>query len=103
MFSNKNFEQIQSKGIEIETINQQINNFKKGFPFADLVKPATPGDGILTFGKDTIEKIIKFYEYNSKNVRVIKFVPASGAASRMFKTLFGFLDKSKGIDEKSGV
>ena len=101
MFSNKNFEQIQSKGIEIETINQQINNFKKGFPFADLVKPATPGDGILTFGKDTIEKIIKFYEYNSKNVRVIKFVPASGAASRMFKTLFGFLDKSKGIDEKS--
>ena len=100
MFSKKNLKQIQSKGIEIETINQQINNFKKGFPYANLVKPATPGDGILTFSKDTIEKIIKFYEHNSKNIRVIKFVPASGAASRMFKTLFSSLENNNDYDEK---
>ncbi len=63
-----------------------IENFKKGFPFLKVVAPATPGKGIVVMNDARIEEAIKAYEGFSG--KVVKFVPASGAASRMFKDLF---------------
>ncbi len=46
MFDKNDLDQIHSKGIELETVEKQIENFKRGFPFTDLIKSATIGDGV---------------------------------------------------------
>ncbi len=63
-----------------------IENFKKGFPFLKVVAPATPGKGILVMDDAQVTEAIKAYD--GFRGKVVKFVPASGAASRMFKDLF---------------
>jgi hypothetical protein len=91
MFSDKDLKQFEKKNIPIETINEQISHFKNGFPFATLVRPATISDGIFAFNDDEVKALISYYETHQKNYDVIKFVPASGAASRMFKNLYAFM------------
>ncbi len=93
MFTDEDLKQIKSKGIDINKVKLQIENFKNGFPYANLVKPATIGDGIVAVDEEKAIELIKFYERESKNKVIIKFVPASGAASRMFKNLFSFLEE----------
>jgi hypothetical protein len=92
MFSEAQLEQIRKHGIRLQDIQKQIENFKQGFEFAKLIKPATIGDGISFFKKEEITDLAGFYDQNSGKKRIIKFVPASGAASRMFKGLFSFLE-----------
>lgn len=92
MFTEKDFDQIKNKGLTPDKIKQQIQNFKDGFPFLDVVKPATLKDGILKLSNEEIEAYIKLYE--DLNPESIKFVPASGAASRMFKFLFEFYENA---------
>jgi hypothetical protein len=82
--------QIEKKGITLKTIENQIDNFHNGFPFIRLLRPAFLGDGILSFEEEQKNELIHFFEEESLSLRVIKFVPASGAASRMFKHLFEF-------------
>lgn len=88
--TSSDLEYIKSKGIDKEQIDIQINSFKKGFPFAEIIKPATPSDGVLIMDAKTQVGAIENFEELSKKVKIIKFVPASGAASRMFKHLFEF-------------
>ena len=90
MFTEKDLQQISEKGIEISTINKQIDNFIHGFRYIHLVRPATNGDGIFSFNADDTEKYIRYYNKQISASSVIKFVPASGAATRMFKHLFEF-------------
>lgn len=75
-----------------DRIQKQLERFKKGFPFAKLERPATVRDGITRLSKDQEG----FYEsiYESSVSTVEKFVPASGAATRMFKNL---IEMQKGI------
>jgi hypothetical protein len=82
--------QIEKKGIPIKILEQQLDRFRNGFPFIRLLRPAIQGDGIITFNEQQKNDYIKFFEENSGSLRVIKFVPASGAATRMFKHLFEF-------------
>ncbi|MFZ4401424.1 MAG: DUF4301 family protein [Bacteroidales bacterium] len=98
MILKKDIEEFQYKGIEVKTIESQIENFKNGFPFVNLVKPATFKDGIAIFDKEQIESYAKIFENSLSNRQVLKFVPASGAASRMFQHLYSFRDKYKGSD-----
>jgi len=93
MFNANDLKLFQSKGIDIKTIEQQVENFKKGFPLIDLVDAATVKNGIKVFTDVEIDKLQKFYNKNFGDYEVLKFVPASGAASRMFKALFEFLDQ----------
>lgn len=88
MLSGKDFDQISSKGISMEQIEGQFNSFEWGFPFINLDRPATPGDGIFRLEQAEIKSLEKFYEKNLSGLKLLKFVPASGAASRMFKDLF---------------
>jgi len=93
IFDEKDLRQINEKGIPISTIENQIRNFVSGFPWSPLDRPATPGDGIFSFTADEISYFSQYYESHLAGEHPVKFVPASGAASRMFKHLFESLDQ----------
>ena len=76
--------------LPIEIIINQIEVFKKGIPYLKLVKPCIIGDGIKVIPGDEQEGYIKLFLSALDERRTMKFVPASGAASRMFKDLFTF-------------
>lgn len=92
MFTNDDLLQLQARGISPESAETQLRHFREGFPFIRLNRPATPGDGIRVLGEDEKSEAIRFYNRHNGNLSILKFVPASGAASRMFKHLFEFLD-----------
>ncbi len=99
MFSDSDQKQIISRGSTIDQVEQQIENFKSGFPPLKLEKPATENNGILILNQEKIGKYVESYESRLGSSSVVKFVPASGAASRMFKTLFAFVENYTGSDE----
>lgn len=80
-------------------IQKQIERFKKGYPFRKLLRPATVGDGIRKLGEDESWALQREYEDSLPETSVCKFVPASGAASRMFRD-FGVLRDAFFSDEK---
>ena len=90
MFTEKDLQQIKDKGLTSDKIDAQINNFKRGFPFINLYAPATPGNGLFKFSEDEVKELSTYFDDNCTNYDILKFVPASGAASRMFKHLFEF-------------
>ncbi|WP_439184546.1 DUF4301 family protein [Carboxylicivirga taeanensis] len=92
MLTKSDLNQIQQKAIDSTAINQQINHFINGFEYALLLKAATVGDGIIRTDKALETNYIDYYKHAQENgISAIKFVPASGAATRMFKALFEFL------------
>lgn len=99
MFTSNDLNQIQSKGIDIKILEQQIESFKKGFPFAELTSPATIGNGLHSLNTAQVNQSLDYYTLHSQEKSIVKFVPASGAASRMFKRLFEFLESYKETKE----
>jgi hypothetical protein len=99
-FNEKDLLQFKNKGVHAEVIIAQIENFRSGFPFADLVRPATPGDGIEVLTDSEVDALVEHYDAHSGSCKIIKFVPASGAASRMFKALFEYLGEASGDHEE---
>ncbi|MEL6252721.1 MAG: DUF4301 family protein [Bacteroidota bacterium] len=100
MFTDADLRQIEERGSSLAAIEKQIENFKHGFPFLRVVKAATIGDGIIRLSENGIAPYIAKYEEELSRKKVVKFVPASGAASRMFKALFAFAAAYEG---KNGV
>lgn len=92
MFTENDIKQIEKKGITLKQVTAQVNRIKNGMSYSNLVSAATIGKGIASYTKQEIEAYIKLYESNQNQVNFVKFVPASGAASRMFKFLFQFLN-----------
>ena len=99
MFSDSDKQQINDHGLDLETIEKQIAYFKKGFPPSKLKAPAIDGSGILVLDEAAVAKATTAYDEWSADKTVVKFVPASGAASRMFKKLFAFLGSYQGTEE----
>ena len=91
MFSSKDIKQIMDRNSSEETVKAQVERFKKGFPWMKIAAPATPGNGIEVLDEAEAEAAVKYYESAEIDGKC-KFVPASGAASRMFKDLFSGLD-----------
>ena len=90
MFSAKDTKQIEERGTSVREVKRQIEYFKNGFPWMKIVGPATPERGIKVLDAATMDAAIAYYqkaEIKGKS----KFVPASGAASRMFKDMFSGL------------
>ena len=81
--------------ISVETIVEQMETFEKGIPPVRIVRACTVGDGIRIIPEEKYSNYIEFFQNAADNERIIKFVPASGAASRMFKKLQSVLSKSK--------
>ncbi|MFR9523297.1 MAG: DUF4301 family protein [Rikenellaceae bacterium] len=102
MFSTQDLEQIAAHGIDVATVEKQINNFKEGFPSLPILRAASVGDGIMQLGQTQIKEAQANYQSQLDKLKVVKFVPASGAATRMFKELFEFVGEDKrtaGIDK----
>ncbi len=98
-FNKRDVKLIQKKGLTPERVLNQIEIFKKGIRYIDIKKPATVEDGILRLSKEEQEELAKFYEQHKQPLNIVKFTPASGAASRMFKFLFNFLETFNGKKE----
>lgn len=97
--SEKDLQQIAAKGITPEKLEQQLSEFKTGFPFLKLEGPAAIGNGIVAPTADEVAKYVKVWnDYKAEGKKIVKFVPASGAASRMFKNLFEFLENGEETD-----
>lgn len=88
-FSTQDIEQINAHGLTPETVSQQLHDFISGFPYSDIVAPATINNGV--FAMPTDESNIEYYRTHKDKYNIVKFVPASGAATRMFKDLFEYL------------
>lgn len=92
MLSAKDLSQLSERGITEEKIEEQLACFEKGFPFLEIEASASVEKGIYAFPPELQKKYLSAWDsYLKKNKRILKFVPASGAASRMFKNLFSFL------------
>ncbi|MBR6732451.1 MAG: DUF4301 family protein [Bacteroidales bacterium] len=94
MFTKEDIAQIEQRGSDVQTVEQQVERFKQGFPWMKIVAPATPERGIQVLDEAAVEAAANYYDGAKINGKC-KFVPASGAASRMFKDLFGGLDALK--------
>ena len=94
MFTNEDIKQIEQRGSSVQTVQDQVERFKKGFPWMKIIAPATPERGIQVLDEAAVEAAGKYYDAAKINGKC-KFVPASGAASRMFKDLFSGLDALK--------
>ncbi|MGQ1889694.1 DUF4301 family protein [Thermophagus sp. OGC60D27] len=98
MFKQSDIEQLKAKGISESTIIQQIERFKKNFPPVKADRPATINDGIISLPSHVIDHYINIFNREREdNLKLMKFVPASGAATRMFKDLFQYLDQPEPI------
>ena len=92
MFTQEDLELLQRKGISVEAVEQQLESFKNGFPYLKLKGCATIGNGILQVTEEAADHYQHVWDnYLHTNKQILKFVPASGAASRMFKNLFEFV------------
>lgn len=93
---------MRQRGSNPDEVKHQLEIFQKGFDFARLDRAATPNDGILQLEDDVVEELVADYDNMLKGKKVLKFVPASGAASRMFKELFTYLtDDSETVRDKA--
>jgi hypothetical protein len=104
MFTQEDLKELQKRGIPESVALEQLNNFEKGFPYIVLAAPATTSSGILKLSGRELNEHVTWFEQNSGKLGILKFVPASGAATRMFKDLFDWRDKLQtGYDSRQLV
>ena len=93
--------QLEAKGISEAQIEQQLKDFQTGFPFLKLAGAAAVGNGILALNEEQQKALVGAWDtYKAEGHHITKFVPASGAASRMFKDMFEFLDADYDVPTK---
>ncbi|MDE7394018.1 MAG: DUF4301 family protein, partial [Muribaculaceae bacterium] len=93
MLTNDDLLNLQHRGISAQQVAEQLKCFETGFPYLSLQAAGTPGNGITVLTSEQEHDAIKRWDrYLASGGEVIKMVPASGAASRMFKAMFEFAD-----------
>lgn len=91
-FTPADLDQILGHGLSIDEAIRQIKTFEKGIPKTWVDRPAVIGDGILELSEGEFQKAADYFDAHRSGYKLKKFVPASGAASRMFKFLSEFLN-----------
>ena len=100
-FTENDLRQMSSLGLSEEAVEKQIANFRQGFPKIELLDAATVDNGgVLRLDDSQIDRYTTAYKQASKGKKILKFVPASGAATRMFKDLYAFTATYFGVDYK---
>ena len=102
MFTPNDISQIEARGLSVAEVERQIDNFRNGFPSLPVVRAASGGDGVRQLTEEELHNAEELYNSRTKEIKTIKFVPASGAATRMFKELFEYVNDDKrtpGIDK----
>ncbi len=92
-FSSQDFLQIYEKNIQLKTIKEHLELFTNGISKVNTLRPATINDGIIKLSEEQFRNFAVHFDRNKEGVKLLKFVPASGAASRMFKFLNEFLNE----------
>ena len=95
MITKEDFVQMEEHGLTPAALETQLKNFREGFPFLPVTRAASCGDGIRVLDAAGIEQAAARYDRAKESLRVVKFVPASGAATRMFKDLFEFVREGR--------
>lgn len=90
-FSGKDLRQIKKFGLTSDDVGKQLATYSRGSNFLKLNRPCTINDGIISVNKAAGNKLIGIFEKEAGKFKLIKFVPASGAASRMFAGWFSAL------------
>ncbi|MDD4198832.1 MAG: DUF4301 family protein [Paludibacter sp.] len=104
MLTSSDYTLLEKKGITELQVKEQLNAFVRGFPFLRIIRSAGPDNGLIQVTNEELsEYLLKWDSYLEKKKTILKFVPASGAASRMFKDLFEFLDGNSDVPEKEAV
>ncbi|WP_424492484.1 DUF4301 family protein [Salinimicrobium sp. GXAS 041] len=98
-FSNEDVTQIKEKGLTTEEVEKQIAIFKRGNIVVNIREAATVKNGIRSFSEEEKQRLTNLYDSKKNDIEVLKFIPASGAATRMFKALYNFV---KEYDPKLG-
>ncbi|MCH9660664.1 MAG: DUF4301 family protein, partial [Bacteroidetes bacterium] len=92
MLTEKDIDQIEAQGLTVNKVYKQLETFAKGVPFVNVVTAASVGNGIQQISQDKKHLLEQFYDDKKEVLDIVKFVPASGAATRMFKFLHEFLE-----------
>ncbi len=92
-------DQLQKKGVSEEILARQLNMFQKGTPHPVLVRAATPGDGIHRLPVERQRHFQQMFAQKKEGLKLLKFIPASGAATRMFKTLLKLCHEAGRLDD----
>ena len=100
-FSREDIHQIMTRGQTPETVLSQIEIFKRGIPYTKLHRPCTVEDGITVLQQSDMEALGTLYAQAVSAGRVTKFVPASGAATRMFQALMSYCEHTEAADSKN--
>jgi len=100
VFTDSDLGQIRSLGIAEEQVRYQIAIFEKGRTHLKLARPCTLGDGVISISEDAMEAMSLNHQEAARKGRLLKFVPASGAASRMFKALLKFNSENEMISRE---
>ena len=98
MLSQGDLLQIAERNVTEEQVERQVAQLKRGTAYVKLIRPATIGDGILRMSPEQVEAMNRAFDEDKEYYQFTKFVPASGAASRMFKDLFTFIEN--GVETK---
>ena len=94
-FNESDIRQMLLRGSSPGEVEKQFSYFEKGFGFTKLVRAATIDDGIMPMNEKTVRHLVNRYDVLMRERKMLKFVPASGAASRMFKELYSYLEKKR--------
>ena len=94
-FSDKDLKAIATKSMDVQEVLRQLEILRQGAKSIRLIKPASPGDGIVQIPLDEREALISFHEQAAEGGRMLKFVPASGVASRMFRDWFSWYQQGR--------
>lgn len=93
MFTQEDISAFRRKGISEANAASQLDCFKNGFPYLEIESAAASGNGIMTPSEEDAQMYVRAWgQHASVSEGIVKFVPASGAASRMFKKMFEFVD-----------
>ncbi len=95
MLNETDIGEIRKRNMDPRKVEKQIEQFIKGIPYADLVKPAMIKDGVLKPCEETLDDLKELYNEHCKKEKIVKFVPASGAATRMFREFYAYLKNVK--------
>ena len=92
MLNEKDLIQLSERNVAESQVTQQVAQLKRGTQYVQLMRPATLGDGIVHLDEQMVKQTTASFEADKEFYQFTKFVPASGAASRMFKDLFAFAE-----------
>jgi len=96
-------QQIDQEGLTLSQVQKQLEKFKQGTTPVKLRKPCAPGDGIECPTQKVKSEVVDRYDDLSNTLDIVKFVPASGAATRMFKDWFGLLEQDESAGEEASL